>query len=157
MTGITLHLGDCSQLIPLQTLFVDSVQAVCVQDYTPQQIAAWTSGIEDKARWEDHLLNQYVLVAKKHNEIVGFGTLDKNEYLDMLFVHRDFQRQGIANLLYKALEHEAIQNKSIKLTVDASITALPFFEKMGFSILMKQTIVRKGIYLTNYSMVKALQ
>ncbi|WP_270087329.1 GNAT family N-acetyltransferase [Sphingobacterium sp. SYP-B4668] len=157
MDDTTLHIGEYHQLKEMQTLFVETIHAICNNDYTPQQIAAWTAGIENQSRWEDRLLNQFVVVAKKENLIVGFCTFDKKEYLDMLFVHKDFQRQGIANLLYQKIEQEAIRRHGVKLMVDASITARPFFEKMGFFVVTEQTVIRKGVTLTNYEMTKMLQ
>lgn len=39
---------------------------------------------------------------------------------------------------------------------EVSITAKPFFEKQRFIVLSEQTILRKGVELTNYKMEKRL-
>lgn len=51
--------------------------------------------------------DQTVVTAKCDQVLVGFATLDGN-YIDMLFVHMDYQRQGIAQGLYEILEQIAL-------------------------------------------------
>lgn len=69
----------------------------------------------------------------------------------MLYVHPKYQHKGVASLLCDKLE-EHVKNKVI--TVDASITAKPFFLKRGYEVIMEQTVVRQGVVLTNYRMGK---
>ena len=59
----------------------------------------------------------------------------KNEYFDFLYVHKDYQRQGIADNLYTEIQAKAIKQGTTLLTADVSITARPFFEKKGFKII----------------------
>ncbi len=99
---------------------------------------------------------QYVLIAETENQIVGFSTLDQGNYIDLLFVHQEYQHQGIASLLYAKMEEEALRHGQKQLTADVSKTARPFFEKAGFQMLKEQTVNVKGVDLTNYKMVKNL-
>jgi putative acetyltransferase len=39
-----------------------------------------------------------------------------------------------------------------RLYVEASITAKPFFEKRGFQLMEKQTVVLRGVEFINYKM-----
>jgi putative acetyltransferase len=39
---------------------------------------------------------------------------------------------------------------------DVSITAKPFFEKIGFKIIQEQHVKLNGIELTNYKMEKSI-
>lgn len=43
-----------------------------------------------------------------------------------------------------------------ELTADVSITARPFFEKVGFRIVNRQTVVKQDIELMNYKMTRQL-
>ena len=83
--------------------------------------------------------------------IIGFGDIDKKGYLDRLYIHKDFQRRGIASTICDALE-SAVQVPLI--TTHASITARPFFEKRGYRVVKEQTVMRMGVSLTNYLMEK---
>jgi putative acetyltransferase len=40
------------------------------------------------------------------------------------------------------------------VTVDASITAKPFFEQRGYKLLKENSVELEGIFLTNFTMVK---
>ena len=102
------------------------------------------------------LLNQFVLVIQLERKILGFGALDNGKYINFLYVHRDYQRQGFAYQLYTNIEKEAIRQGQTELTSDVSKTARPFFEKVGFKVIKEQSVVRKNVELTNCKMKKEL-
>ena len=78
----------------------------------------------------------------------GFGDIDRGGYLDRLYIHKCFQRMGIASALCDRLE--AVPAPVI--TTHASITARGFFEKRGYRVVKEQQVERHGILLTNYIM-----
>ncbi|MEW9053974.1 MAG: GNAT family N-acetyltransferase [Neobacillus sp.] len=88
--------------------------------------------------------------------IVEFGDIDSNGYLDRIFVHKDFQQQGIASKICNELEQYAKDKGLLFITTEVSITAKPFFQKYGYQILKEQQIDRNGQFLTNYLMRKKL-
>ena len=65
----------------------------------------------------------------------------------MLYVRADRLREGIASALCDALEDGAAS-----VTVYASLTARPFFEKRGYATVRKNTVLRRDIPLTNFLM-----
>ena len=154
---MTIRKGNIDDLAELQQLFVDTVSNVCKVDYNSDQISVWTSSIENEKRWRDILTNQFVLVAQDREKIVGFCTLDNGNYIDLLYIHQNYQRQGIAHKLYSDIEKEARRQRQTELTSDVSKTARPFFEKVGFKMLKEQSISLKGVELTNYKMTKGLE
>lgn len=83
--------------------------------------------------------------------ITGFGDMDFTGYLDRLYVHREYQGQGIATLLCGELESWAGKKQ---ITVHASITAKTFFERRGYQVVREQQVERSGVFLTNYVMIK---
>lgn len=141
----------------MQELFVQTIQSVCRYDYSPEQIAVWTSSIVNTKRWTDKLVKQHFLIAEIGDKIVGYASLENGEYLDFLYVHKDFQRQGIASKLCAEIEAIAIHQGTTLLTSDVSITARPFFEKKGFKIVAEQVNDIKGVEVVNYKMTKALR
>jgi putative acetyltransferase len=151
-----LRKAQYSDLNEMQELYVKTIKSVCSRDYNEEQIEVWTSSVENTERWKDVLENQVVLVAEKNNQIVGYGTLDKGNYIDFFYVHKDFQGQRIASAILSQVETEARKTGSIKLTSDVSITAKPFFEKNGFKVLQEQKNILKGIELINFKMEKLL-
>ncbi|MHC0440099.1 GNAT family N-acetyltransferase [Flavobacterium sp. 3-210] len=145
-----------SDLAEMQKLFVQTIRSVCKNDYNPAQIEAWTSGAKITERWIDVVEKQFVLLAIIQDKITGFGTLKDNNYIDFFFIHKDFQRQGIANKIFTELELEAKKHNSKIITSDVSITAKPFFEKKGFVVKIEQKNRIKGVEIINYKMEKEL-
>lgn len=148
--------GRLNDLQKMQQLFVGTIETVCSSDYNPEQIGAWTSGIENEQRWRELLTHQFVLVAQIGECIVGFGSLAKGGCIDMLYVHKNFQGKGIATAILKLLEDEALRLNYVKLFSDVSITAKGFFERLGFKAINEQLNIRQGVQLMNYKMVKLL-
>lgn len=99
--------GQANDLADLQKLFVYTITKICKSDYNKQQIGVWASIVDNKQRWDEIMTKQFVLVAQQDNKIVGFATLDNGNYIDLLYVHKDHQRQGIADKLYAEIETEA--------------------------------------------------
>ncbi len=139
--------ADCEKLL---CLFYDTVHCVNAADYASDQLDAWTGGA-DRDAWNTSLSAHDTLVAEEDGIIVGFADLDGN-YLDRLYVHKDFQRRGVATALCDALEKKCTG----EITVHASITALPFFEGRGYAVCKEQQVLRRGVLLTNYVMKKQL-
>ena len=140
----------------MQQLYIETIKSVCKNDYNPEQIEAWIYGVNNKERWIEIIEKQYVLLAIIENKIAGYGTLKDGNYIDFFYVHKDFQRQGIADKILTELELEAKNQDSKTITSDISITARPFFEKKGFVVKAEQKNVRLGAELINYKMEKEL-
>ena len=113
------------------------------QHYSPQQIA-WAQ--IDESRWKEKLAKSQVRVAVINAQPVGFITCVER-YIDMLFVDPEYTRRGVACALLKPL----IKSES-ELTVDASITAKPFFERYGFQTVKQQRVECRGTWFTNFYM-----
>lgn len=139
--------SDCRELAEL---FYHTVHTVNAKDYSPEQLDAWAAGQVDLEQWDRSLQEQFCLVAVEDNIIVGFGDMDSTGYLNRLYVHSKYQGKGIATALCDRLEAAVPEN----LVTHASITARPFFEKRGYRVVKEQQVERKGIFLTNFVMVK---
>jgi len=142
---------DCEEMTKLFYLTVHTINA---KDYTKEQLNAWATGKIDFDEWNNTLSEHYSVVAVENNIIVGFGDIDKSGYLDRLYVHKDYQRQGIATAICNRLEQAVKVNK---IVTHSSITAKPFFEQSGFITIKEQQVIRNGVALTNYIMEKQLR
>jgi putative acetyltransferase len=140
-------------------LFYETVHTVNAKDYSSQELDAWVSFHELQCKvesWKESLSQNITFVARNHDGIVGFCDLTYSGHLDRLYVHKDYQRLGIASALVNAIELEARQLDLLCLDTDASITAKPFFEQRGYRVVSPQNVVRKGVSLINYKMTKKL-
>lgn len=133
--------GDFQQLC---AIFIRAVTMTASQHYSPQQIAAWAQ--IDESRWKEKLVQSQGRVAVINAQLVGFITCIEH-YIDMLFVDPEYTRCGVASALLKPF----IKSES-ELTVDASITAKPFFERYGFQVVKQQRVECRGAWFTNFYM-----
>ncbi len=139
--------SDCQEMAEL---FYQTVHTINAKDYNKQQLDVWATGQIDLPLWNQSFLNNYSIIAQEDGKIVGFGDIDQTGYLNRLYVHKDYQRKGIATAICDALE----QKISGKVYCQASITAKPFFEQRGYKTVQKQQVQRQGIFLTNFIMEK---
>lgn len=140
--------SDCKHLIKL---FYNTVHTINAKDYTNEQLNVWASGNTDIDKWNLSLSEHFTLVAVKNDIIVGFGDIDQTGYLDRLYVHKDYQNQGVATAICNKLESRFSVNK---ITVHSSITAKLFFVHRGYKVIKEQQVTKMGIALTNYVMEK---
>lgn len=143
--------ADCVELV---NLFYNTVHTINAKDYSYEQLNGWAKDNIDLGVWDKSLSEHYTFVAVENNLIVGFGDIDKLGYLDRLYVHKDYQHQGIATAICDKLEQAVKVNKII---THSSITAKPFFEQRGFKVIKEQEVIRNGIALTNYVMEKKVR
>ena len=133
----------------LAQLFYDTIHTVNAGDYTQEQLEAWAPGLPDIEQWNLSFLKHETFVAETDGGIAGFGDIDETGYLDRLYVHKDWQRRGIASALCDTLE-QAVSAE--KIYTHASITARPFFLSRGYCVRKEQQVERRGILLTNFVM-----
>jgi len=140
----------------MKQLYVDTIQEVCKKEYNVEERAQWSSSANKTQRWLDLINDQVVLIIEIGNQIAGFASLQDGNYIDFFYVHKDFQRQGIAQALLDKLIEIARKNSSSYISSDISLTAKGFFEKNGFQVIMKQSNVREKVVLVNFKMRKEL-
>ena len=93
----------------VSNLFYNTVHSVNAADYSAEQLDAWAREPNQLTAKREVLLEQLTLVAEIDGDIVGFGSIDKFGYLDLLYVHKDYQRQGIAAALCDELEGGSVR------------------------------------------------
>jgi putative acetyltransferase len=155
-SGCCLRPYQTGDAVALLALFRDTIRRVNVRDYTPEQVAAWSSDEIDAAQWASRFTGRFVVVAEESQQAVGFAELEASGHIDRLYVSADHQRCGVGRSLLTALVAEAQRLGIIRLFVEASITARAFFEAQGFVLLASQTVWCRGVAFTNYRMERAL-
>lgn len=139
-----------TDLAEIIRLFCDTVRKVNISDYTQEQVDVWAPETVDTEMWDKTLTEHHTFVVFKDSIIIGFGDIDDSGYLDRLYVHHDYQRQGVATLLCDTLE--SVVDKGITIRTHASITAKAFFESRGYMVVKDQFVERNGVFLKNYVM-----
>jgi putative acetyltransferase len=137
-------------------IFRSSIEELAAEDYDEQQREAWASRADDEPAFGARLAGALTLLAVIDGAIAGFASLKGADLIDMLFVDPEFARQGAGGGLVEALTKLAQARGTKSLTVDASDSARPLFERQGFTA-ERRNLVRVGDqWLANTTMTKTL-
>lgn len=140
----------------LRDLFAQSIDELTVDDYDEDQRLAWAASAEDAAAFRTRLAAALTLVVQLDGEYLGFGSLKDNKIIDMLYVHPDYAGEGVGTALADALEKIAGARGAEAVTVDASDTAVPFFESRGYVAAQRNSVPLDDQWLSNTTMIKRL-
>lgn len=143
--------------LALRELFAASVEELTQEDYDEDQRAAWVACAEDADAFRERLERATTLVVERDGEPAGFASLKDNTLLDMLYVHPYHAGEGIGSALCEALETIAKARGADQITVDASETAVAFFEDRDYVQTQRNTVERYGEWLATTTMTKPLK
>ena len=134
--------------------FRQAVVQTASSDYDSEQIAAWAGTPDvDLAHWDARRVAAHTFVAVVGGHVAGFVDFLDDGLLDMLFVHPDHGRTGVARALVATVRQEARSAGLVTLHTHASRTARPAFERFGFrTIRERPDNVVGGRIVPNYEM-----
>ena len=140
----------------LLALFRNTIRNVNRRDYSAEQVRAWAPDHVDPERWKKRIRGIDPFVCESGGRIVGYADVQDTGYIDHFFVHHEAQRQGVGKALFAAIFGKAHKLELAELTSEVSITARPFFERMGFDVVQSQVVTMNDVELTNFRMRRAL-
>lgn len=138
-------------------LFHETVRDVNIQDYSSNQVKAWAPDDIHFRNWSEICSQRFTYVADEEGAIVGFGELEPNGHIGCFYCHKNYQRRKVGSQIYQVIEAKALELGLERLFTEASITAKPFFQRMGFSVMKEQQVTCRGETFTNYAMDKFLK
>jgi putative acetyltransferase len=155
--AITVRSYQAADVATVVALFRASVRSIAARDYTPSQIRAWAPDVLDEQKFGHRCESKTTWVAEVDQRISGFSDLEPDGHIDMLYVHPDFERRGVARALLEHIELAARAVDLRRLYTEASITARPVFEVVGFRVIVPQTVTVRGESMNHYRMEKRLR
>jgi putative acetyltransferase len=96
-------------------------------DGTSESVAEWTKLCSPEELSSRILSAEKTLVATWNGLVVGFIAFKRSNHLSLLFVRREFSRQGIGRELFTQSTKDLPE-----VTVNAAETALGFYQNVGF-------------------------
>jgi putative acetyltransferase len=123
----------------LKELHDRAVRELCQADYTSEQIEGWVNKSPlEKYYWR--LETQRIFVAEDEGKTLGFVRWypETNE-LCSICVEPAFARQGIGSRLMETACQDAKENNVEMLWLDASLTAVPFYQALGWEYIALST------------------
>lgn len=103
--------------------------------YAPEGVDTFKSFIQPaEIAWRS-LNGNFILVAKDENEIIGVIEMKNYKHISLLFVAKEYHRQGVAKqLLRQAVSRcRTAEWEELELTVNSSPFAVPVYQKLGFT------------------------
>jgi putative acetyltransferase len=137
-------------------LFHDTVREINVRDYSIAQVKAWAPDDLHFRNWVEVCSNRFTYVAEHKGTIAGFAELELNGHIDCFYCHKNYQRCGVGSQLYGEIEAKAVELSVDRLFVEVSITAKPFFQRMGFIAVTEQRASCRDETFVNFVMEKFL-
>ncbi|WP_089724188.1 GNAT family N-acetyltransferase [Candidatus Thiosymbion oneisti] len=151
--SITIRAYRVEDASRLRSIFYHTVHHINKAHYTKEQLDAWAPL---SSRNPDSWLNKWAttppFVAIIQDNIVGFAQIDKKGYIDTLYVHHRYHHKGIGSSLMRAMIDWAKQQSIHRIYAHVSITARPFFESKGFTVVKGQTVTVRGVAMNNIIM-----
>jgi len=117
-----------------------SIRELCAGDYSAEELDAWMPATRSPEKYRNDIkaAKKSQLVAEIDGIIAGFTYYSKGN-ISACYVHPDFVRRGVAKALFQAVENDSLQNGVTRITLSSSITALPFYQKMGMRQMDEST------------------
>lgn len=140
----------------LWDLFYHTIRHINSCDYSPAQVAAWAPDNYNMTAWQQRMQELSPFVAEIDRVIVGYTDLQSDGLIDHFFCHHQYQGQGIGRALMKHVFTVGQAQGIKRYYSEVSITARPFYEHMGFSLVKPQIITIRGQQFINFVMEKWL-
>lgn len=140
----------------LAQLFTNTIHKVNRKDYTKEQIESWAPTKIDYKKWENRFDKTKPYIVKSNNKIIGFFEFENNGHIDCFYVHHNYQRQGVGNIMMSKIIEIAEEKKLAEIFAEVSVTAKLFFEKSSFIVQNKNIVKKDKIELVNYIMTRQM-
>ncbi len=146
-------LGDAEAIRQVQSA---AARGLCSADYTPEQMGAWTG--RETSHYEQRLRDAgcSTLVAEADGRVVAFSGRIGGELLS-LYVQPEWAGRGVGAALLAQVESEAAAEGHGELTLNSSVTAVPFYERQGYTVAGPGSYERDGVAIPCVRMAKGLE
>ena len=141
----------------LWEIYFHTVRNINVRDYSQEQVEAWAPSDFDSELWQKCLHRIQPFVAELDGRIVGYTDLQPNGLIDHFFCHHEYQGKGVGRALMEHVFQIGSVRGVSRYFSEVSITARPFYEHLGFTVVNEQEVEMRGVKLTNYVMEKVVE
>ncbi|MEM8979264.1 MAG: GNAT family N-acetyltransferase [Pseudomonadota bacterium] len=153
-SALTIRPFELADAAATYAVFYAAVHQSTSAHYSEAQREAWVASPEPSDAWRDRLADHITYVALRDEQTLGFASLNHSGYFDLLYTAPTAQREGVATLLYVATLNDPRATTPL-LETEASYLSRPFFAHHGWQDHGPQTIMRRGVSLTNFKMSRA--
>ncbi|MEZ8630866.1 GNAT family N-acetyltransferase [Vibrio lentus] len=141
----------------LWEIYFHTVRNINVRDYSQEQVEAWAPSDFDSELWQKCLHRIQPFVAELDCRVIGYTDLQPNGLIDHFFCHHEYQGKGVGRALMEHVFQIGSVRGVSRYFSEVSITARPFYEHLGFTVVNEQEVEMRGVKLTNYVMEKVVE
>lgn len=122
-----------ADLKTIAAIHQESIRELCMGHYSAQQIVAWTTALAGAA-YSELLSSRTLLVLEDAGKLLGFSVLDASAaHINATYVSAQSARRGGGRSLMDAMEAAARSGGCTELRLNATLNAVPFYERLGYS------------------------
>ena len=111
---------------------VRAIREIAGSHYTPEETEAWASPRKPE-QYLESIRNKEFHVAEEDGMVIGFGTLNQQQgEIEAVYVSPEVVRRGVGRAILQRLEERARALGIESLKTDASLNAVPFYERAGY-------------------------
>ncbi|MYM58368.1 GNAT family N-acetyltransferase [Vibrio sp. OCN044] len=136
----------------LWEVFFFTVRNINIQHYSQQQVEAWAPDNWNQEVWQEIMLQISPYIAEIDGQVAGYTDLQDSGLIDHFFCHYKFQGKGVGRAMMEYVIEQSKQRGISRLYSEVSITARPFYERMGFNLVREQQVEMRGQLMTNFVM-----
>lgn len=140
----------------LSALYERAVRQLGARDYTGPQIEAWASLAPSAEALDDRMRDGRTRLVALTDDIAGFVDVEPDGHIDLLYVAPAAAGSGVARTLLETAEALAPLSGATRLYAEASETARPVFERLGFAVVARRDFEVAGVPIHNWAVEKAL-
>ena len=139
MTAIAIRSATETDANSLHRIHTAAVREVCAGSYAELQVEAWLQK-RSPGGYQPAIEAEQMFVAELGKEVIGFGHSVPGEVL-AIFVEPTHHRRGVGALLLS----EALERSGSPAELEATLNAVPFYERHGFVAQGQLVVQRNGV------------
>lgn len=140
----------------LSALYDASVRALGGRDYSAAQIEAWASLTPSAEALIERIRDGRTRLVAVLDGVAGFVDIETDGHIDLLYVAPAAAGLGVARALLETAEALAPLSGASRLYAEASETARPVFERLGYSVVCRRDFEVAGVPIHNWAVEKPL-
>ena len=142
--------------INLKRIYFDSIKSIDEKIYTKEQKLAWSNQAWINIEFQKSITKGKGFIVEDLNKKIGFAIRYPKNKLSLLYVRGNFKREGIGNMLIKAIEKEAHNEGISSIHTEASLLSYELFIKNNWKEISEEKIIIQNILFKRYKMLKVL-
>jgi len=137
-----------------------SIIEICSKDYTPEQITKFSEVTYSSDIWKNSVNNDYHVLIEVNGVVEGMCHAgirkDGNGEILGLYFTKKIAGKGIGREVVEMAFNYLEQFNPPKIVLTGTITAKPFYEKMGFVVIGEEMSEIRGTQLQCFKMERVI-